>query len=52
MGNGKISGSNPWGGLTLEWQTPSPMPTHNFLEEPKITHGPYAYDKVEYEKTI
>ena len=50
--NGKISGSNPWGGLTLEWQTPSPMPAHNFLEEPKITHGPYDYDKVEYERTV
>jgi len=50
--NGKVAGSNPWGGLTLEWQTPSPMPAHNFLEEPKITHGPYAYDKVEAERTI
>lgn len=50
--NGKISGSNPWGGLTLEWQTPSPMPAHNFLEEPEITHGPYDYDKVEYERTV
>ena len=50
--NGKVSGSNPWGALTLEWQTPSPMPAHNFLEEPKITHGPYAYDEVEAERTI
>ena len=50
--NGKIAGSNPWGALTLEWQTPSPTPAHNFLEEPKITHGPYAYDKVEAERTI
>ena len=44
---GKVAGSNPWGALTLEWQTPSPAPAHNFLEEPKITHGPYDYDKVE-----
>jgi cytochrome c oxidase subunit 1 len=50
--NGKIAGSNPWGALTLEWQTPSPTPAHNFLEEPKIEHGPYAYDKVEAERTI
>ena len=50
--NGKVAGSNPWGALTLEWQTPSPTPAHNFLEEPKITHGPYAYDKVEAERTI
>ena len=50
--NGKVAGSNPWGALTLEWQTPSPTPAHNFLEEPKITHGPYEYDKVEAERTI
>ncbi len=50
--NGKVAGSNPWGALTLEWQTPSPTPAHNFLEEPKITHGPYAYDKIEAERTI
>jgi len=50
--NGKVAGSNPWGALTLEWQTPSPTPAHNFLEEPKITHGPYAYDEVEAERTI
>ena len=49
---GKAAGSNPWGALTLEWQTPSPAPAHNFLEEPKITHGPYDYDKVEVERTI
>ena len=49
---GKVAGSNPWGSLTLEWQTPSPAPAHNFLEEPKITHGPYDYDKVEVERTI
>ena len=49
---GKVAGSNPWGALTLEWQTPSPAPAHNFLEEPKITHGPYDYDKVEVERTI
>ena len=49
---GKVAGSNPWGALTLEWQTPSPVPAHNFLEEPKITHGPYDYDKVEAERTI
>ena len=50
--NGKVAGSNPWGALTLEWQTPSPAPAHNFLEEPKITHGPYDYDKIELERTI
>ena len=50
--NGRTAGSNPWGSLTMEWNIPSPPPPHNFLEEPKITHGPYAYDKVEAERTI
>ena len=49
---GKKASRNPWDATTLEWQTPSPTPAHNFLEEPKITHGPYAYDKVEAERTI
>ena len=43
---GKPAGNNPWGGLTLEWTTTSPPPPENFLETPKITHGPYDYDKV------
>jgi len=43
---GKPAGNNPWGGLTLEWTTTSPPPPENFIETPKITHGPYDYDKV------
>ena len=50
--NGKIAGSNPWGSLTMEWTIPSPPPPHNFLEEPKYEHNPYAYDKVIAQKTI
>jgi cytochrome c oxidase subunit 1 len=38
--------SNPWGALTLEWQTSSPPPTSNFLTEPKIPDGFYDYDKI------
>jgi len=34
---------NPWGGATLEWSTPTPPPTENFLEEPIVTHGPYDF---------
>ena len=49
---GKVAGSNPWGALTMEWKIPSPAPPHNFLEEPKYEHGPYAYDKVIAQKTI
>jgi cytochrome c oxidase subunit 1 len=43
--NGKPAGNNPWGGLTLEWQTTSPPDTHNFKSIPKVRHRPYSYDK-------
>lgn len=45
---GAIAGDNPWGGLTLEWQTASPPPFENFLHDPVVTEGPYEYkgDKV------
>ena len=44
--HGPIAGDNPWGGLTMEWQTTSPPPEHNFEGVPVLTHGPYDYDKV------
>ena len=45
-------GSNPWGGMSLEWtHTSSPPHPHNFEEEPVLQHGPYDYDKVIVEKT-
>ncbi len=34
---------NPWQALTLEWQSPSPPPTENFLETPVVTSWPYEY---------
>jgi cytochrome c oxidase subunit 1 len=36
-------GDNPWRALTLEWQTTSPPPIHNFPAPPVVTHGPYDY---------
>ena len=35
--------ANPWGGLTLEWQTASPPPEENFRTIPVVTAGPYDY---------
>jgi cytochrome c oxidase subunit 1 len=35
--------ANPWGATGLEWQTPSPPPTVNFIHTPLVTEGPYAY---------
>lgn len=49
---GRKAPKNPWGALTLEWTNSSPPPPHNFIEEPKIEHGPYDYDKVIIERDI
>ena len=36
--------SNPWNGITLEWQTKSPPPLHNFDKAPELVKGgPYNY---------
>jgi cytochrome c oxidase subunit I len=40
---GVRAADNPWGGLTLEWQTSSPPPLHNFEKQPNTKIGPYDY---------
>lgn len=40
---GQRAESNPWGGLTLEWQVPSPPPKENFEEIPEVKRGPYSF---------
>jgi cytochrome c oxidase subunit 1 len=40
---GERAPANPWRATGLEWQTPSPPPTVNFIETPVITQEPYAY---------
>ena len=35
--------ANPWEATGLEWQTPSPPPTENFVETPVVTEEPYDY---------
>jgi cytochrome c oxidase subunit 1 len=40
---GEKAEDNPWGGVTLEWQIPSPPPAENFEEIPTVTHGPYEF---------
>ncbi|MCO5251712.1 MAG: cytochrome c oxidase subunit I [Candidatus Kapabacteria bacterium] len=42
--NGKKSGNNPWGGMTLEWTVPSPPPLLNFKKIPTVKYGPYEYE--------
>jgi len=41
----KEVGRNPWGGITLEWQTQSPPVVQNFDRMPELPkNGPYDYD--------
>ena len=40
---------NPWGGVSLEWHTATPPITHNFAEQPVVTHGPYDFDEIQRE---
>jgi cytochrome c oxidase subunit 1 len=44
--SGMPCGGNPWGGVTLEWQTPSPPPLHNFTTTPKVLAYPYDFSGV------
>jgi cytochrome c oxidase subunit 1 len=37
---GAVSSADPWKAEGLEWQTSSPPPTENFLEQPVVTRGP------------
>ncbi|MEP6471941.1 MAG: cytochrome c oxidase subunit I, partial [Acidobacteriota bacterium] len=43
MRYGKTAPANPWGSTGLEWDTPSPPPTENFLVTPVVTGAPYQY---------
>jgi cytochrome c oxidase subunit 1 len=41
---GKKAERNPWGGVTLEWQTKSPPPLENFDKAPEVSEkGPYDF---------
>jgi cytochrome c oxidase subunit I len=41
---GKQAEANPWGGVTLEWQTSSPPPLENFETRPEIHERPYTFN--------
>jgi cytochrome c oxidase subunit 1 len=47
---GEVAGANPWAASGLEWQTPSPPPTHNFEEIPIVTQEAYDYSHVRREE--
>ncbi len=44
---GERAPANPWGGVSLEWQTSSPPPEHNFHGQPVCTHGPYEFPAID-----
>jgi cytochrome c oxidase subunit 1 len=43
---GRRAGRNPWGALSMEWETASPPIPHNFETDPVYRPGPYDYDKI------
>ena len=45
--HGERAPANPWRATGLEWQTPSPPPTINFVTTPVVTEHPYAYEPPE-----
>jgi cytochrome c oxidase subunit 1 len=49
---GRIAGPNPWGAVTLEWQTASPPPTSNFDVTPVVTTEAYDYSNQEIPEIV
>jgi cytochrome c oxidase subunit 1 len=41
---GRKAEQNPWGGVTLEWQIPTPPPLENFHVIPEIKERPYIFN--------
>lgn len=48
---GKKAAANPWGAATLEWQTGSPPPLHNFAETP-TAGDPYLLEDYIYDEEL
>jgi len=48
---GEIAPANPWHGVTLEWQIPSPPPHENFDFIPEIKTKPYLFGNSAQTKT-
>ena len=42
---GEKSPQNPWGGVSMEWETATPPIEHNFVGQPICTHGPYDFEQ-------
>jgi cytochrome c oxidase subunit 1 len=44
---GKRAMENQWGGVTLDWHTPTPPPLENFFEPPVVTTEVYDYSTLD-----
>jgi cytochrome c oxidase subunit 1 len=45
--NGEKAPKNPWGGMSLEWETATPPIEHNFIGQPECKTGPYDFPEIE-----
>ena len=45
--NGEKSPQNPWGGVSMEWETATPPIEHNFEGQPICKNGPYDFPEIE-----
>ena len=48
---GKKATENQWGGVTLDWRTPTPPPLENFDHPPTVTTEVYDYSTLDLEST-
>ncbi|MCG3173489.1 MAG: Cytochrome c oxidase subunit 1-beta [Myxococcota bacterium] len=39
---------NPWGGISLEWETTTPPHEHNFHGQPAVNCGPYDFPEIDH----
>ena len=45
--SGKKAPANPWGGVSMEWETATPPIEHNFEGMPICKNGPYDFPEIE-----
>jgi cytochrome c oxidase subunit 1 len=49
---GPVASANPFGHTGLEWQSPSPPPTHNFDRVPIVTDEAYNFIPEDTERKV
>jgi len=45
---GKKAPQNPWGGVSIEWDTATPPIEHNFHGQPVCRRGPYDFPEIDH----